>query len=238
VGDHRTSPGLPGSSVPSPTPRSTVTLQAQLLVLAKEPLPGRAKTRLTPALTPEAAAEVARACLLDTLAAVAQVDVLRATVVLDGSPAGWLPDGLHVLPQRTGELGDRLDGAFADAARELAVPSLLIGMDTPQVGPDLLREAVELLLRSGRPVLGAAEDGGWWALGLPQPLPGAFDGVPMSTARAGEAQRERLTALGRPPLDLPVLRDVDLLDDLLAVAGLTPPGGAVAAAVARLAPVA
>ena len=83
-------------------------------------------------------------------------------------------------------------------------------MDTPQVTPALLTGALELLVGSGRPVLGLAQDGGWWALGLPRPVPGAFDGVPMSTDAAGAAQHARLHELGLPPLALPVLRDVDL----------------------------
>ena len=211
-----------------------MTLQAQLLVLAKEPLPGRAKTRLSPALSATAAAAVARACLCDTLAAVAQVDVLRRTVVLDGAPGSWLPAGVGVLPQVSGDLGARLDGAFRDACAVLGVPALLIGMDTPQVTPELLAAAVHLLLTGDRPVLGLAEDGGWWALGLPAPLPGAFAGIPMSTAAAGAAQSVRLTALGQSPLALPVLRDVDLLDDLLAVAPLLPRGSALGAQVTRL----
>jgi len=227
-------PLAPRAVVRPPDPGSTVTLQAQLLVLAKEPLPGRVKTRLTPALSPAEAADVARACLVDTLAAVAAVDVLRRTVVLDGAPGPWLPGGTAVLPQRTGELGERLSGAFADAAAGLAVPTLLIGMDTPQVTPALLTDAVDLLVGSGRPVLGLAEDGGWWALGLPRPVPGAFSGVPMSTDAAGRAQHARLAELGEPPLDLPVLRDVDLLDDLLAVAPLTRAGSALAGVVTRL----
>ena len=215
-----------------------MTLQAQLLVLAKEPLPGRAKTRLSPALSPADAADVARACLEDTLAAVAGVDVLRRTVVLDGAPGPWLPAGTAVLPQRAGTLGDRLAGAYADAAAVLDVPALLLGMDTPQVTPELLGDAVRLLVDRGAAVLGLAEDGGWWALGLPRPVPGAFDGVPMSTDDAGRAQRARLQALGLPPLSLPVLRDLDVLDDLLAVAALTPPGSALSRVVDRLRPVA
>lgn len=123
-----------------------MTLQAQLLVLAKEPLPGRAKTRLSPALSPAGAADVARACLEDTLAAVAGVDVLRRTVVLDGSPVGWLPGWTAALPQRSGPLGTRISGALADAHAALPVPMLLIGMDTPQVSPRLLTDALEALL--------------------------------------------------------------------------------------------
>ena len=80
----------------------TTPCAAHLLVLAKEPVAGRAKTRLTPPLDPRQAAQVARAALLDTLAVVARVPGVRRTVVLDGSPDGWLPPGFAVLPQRGG----------------------------------------------------------------------------------------------------------------------------------------
>lgn len=199
-------------------------MRAQLLVLAKRPLPGRAKTRLVPALTPEQAADVAHAALLDTLDSVTAVPG-RHTLVLDGSPDGWLPAGVAVLPQRTGDLGTRLAGAFADAHAAVPLPMLLIGMDTPQASPELLAGAVDRLLRPGTDaVLGCAEDGGWWALGLHAPVPGLFDGVPMSTDRAGLVQRARLDALGLRVATLPTLRDLDHVEDVAAVAALQPAG--------------
>ncbi len=209
--------------------------QAQLLVLAKEPRPGRTKTRLSPPLTPAQCAQVADASLRDTLAAVAATPALARTVVLDGAPGDWLPAGVDVLPQRGGTLGDRLDGAFADAFAARPLPLLLVGMDTPQVTPALLARALDDLLRPGTDaVLGLAEDGGWWALGLRAPQPGAFDGVPMSTDRAGAAQRARLDALGLRTTGLPVLRDVDLVADLTAVAASLPPGAHLAGVVREL----
>ena len=212
-----------------------MTLHAQLLVLAKQPLPGRAKTRLTPPLRPEQAAAVARAALLDTLEAVAAVPVLRRTVVLDGSPEGWLPDGFAVLPQRPGDLGERLAGAFDDAYRALPVPLLLIGMDTPQVTASLLAGSLALLLEPGTPsVLGPADDGGWWALGLRAPCAGLFDGVPMSTDRAGAVQRERLEALDLPPVLLPALRDLDHVEDVRVIAAQLPRTARLAALAAEL----
>jgi uncharacterized protein len=212
-------------------------LPAQLLVLAKEPLAGLVKTRLSPALTPGQAAAVARAALRDTLAAVAGVLVLRCTVVLDGSPVYCVPPGFAVLPQRAGSLNERLDGAFQDAHRALPVPMLLLGMDTPQVSGTLLTAAVQQLLAPGAAaVLGETDDGGWWALGLHRPLAGAFDGVPMSTDRAGAVQRQRLAALGAPPSALPRLRDIDLLEDLVAVAATMPASTHLARLTASLRP--
>ena len=66
-------------------------LAAQLMVIAKEPVPGRVKTRLTPAYTPAEAAELAEAALADTLAAVASTSVARRILALAGTPGRWLP---------------------------------------------------------------------------------------------------------------------------------------------------
>ncbi|MCU1691229.1 MAG: glycosyltransferase [Frankiales bacterium] len=206
-------------------------LACQLLVLAKEPLAGRVKTRLTPPLTPEQGAAVAAAALADTLAAVAATPVARRVLVLDGATSFPVPPGFDVLPQAAGGLDARLTAAFADAAATCDLPLLLVGMDTPQVTPDLLTRAVHALLASSS-VLGLAADGGWWACGLHAPHPRAFDGVPMSTDRTGSAQAARLTELGLPPAALPVLRDIDTAADLSEVLAQVRPDSALA----RLAP--
>lgn len=198
-------------------------LPAQLVVLAKQPLPGRVKTRLSPPLTPAQAAQVAEAALLDTLDVVASVPVLRRTLVLAGSSTDWVPTGIEVLPQRPGDLGSRLAGAFCDAYAAFRAPMLLIGMDTPQVTRKLLTVALcSLLAPAVGAVLGPARDGGWWALGLHVPVSGLFDEVPMSTDRAGAVQHQRLCSAGLPPSALPVLLDLDYVDDIPVITALQP----------------
>ncbi len=189
-----------------------------LLVLAKEPVPGRVKTRLVPPCTPEEAAAVADAALRDTLAAVLAVPGVRPLLVLDGTPPGWLPDGLPVVAQVPGGLDVRLAAAFVAAAGE---PALLVGMDTPQVTAELLASAVGLL-GSRDAVFGPAADGGWWALGLARPEPALLRGIPTSRADTGALQRARLVGAGLAVADLPVLRDVDTAEDAEAVAALAP----------------
>jgi rSAM/selenodomain-associated transferase 1 len=207
--------------------------EAQIVVLAKSPVPGRVKTRLCPPLSPEQAAGVARAALIDTLDAVAQVPVRRRLAVLDGSPVGLVPAGFDVLPQRGGGLDERLAAAYSDAFSTCDLPVLLLGMDTPQVTPRLLAAAVGELL-AGSAVLGHAADGGWWALGLHAPDPAAFLGVPMSTDRTGLLQEQRLRERGTRPTLLPRLRDIDVVDDLRAVVALLPAGSRLASVVRRL----
>ena len=195
-----------------------------LLVVAKTPLPGRAKTRLSPALTPEQATEVAVACLTDTLDAVRGAEVAARVVVLDGEPWPEL-DGLLVLPQHGDGLDDRLAHAHADTAAATGLPVLQIGMDTPQVTPALLEQCADLLLAEGTDaVLGLAEDGGWWALGLRRADGTLLRGVPMSTPGTGAAQLGRLRSAGLRVAMLPTLRDVDLVEDLLPVAAAAGPG--------------
>ncbi|OLZ62493.1 glycosyltransferase [Streptomyces sp. IMTB 2501] len=199
-----------------------------LLVIAKEPLPGRVKTRLTPPFTPRQAARLAEAALCDTLHAVAAAPATRRVLVLDGAPGPWLPPGFEVLPQCTGGL----DGRLADAFAHCSGPALLIGMDTPQVTPELL--AVDFAGCDA--YLGPAEDGGFWALGLAEPDPALLRGVPMSTPETGAMQRERLLAAGLRVRELPRLRDVDTAADAHAVAALAP-HGRFAARLARCTPV-
>ncbi|MGW3679360.1 TIGR04282 family arsenosugar biosynthesis glycosyltransferase [Streptomyces prasinus] len=187
-----------------------------LLVIAKEPRAGRVKTRLTPPFTPGQAAELAEAALADTLHAVAATPASRRVLVLDGAPGPWLPPGFDVVPQCAGGLDERLADAFARCAG----PALLIGMDTPQVTPELL--TVDFTDCDAH--FGPAEDGGFWALGLARPDPALLRGVPMSTPETGAVQRGRLLAAGLRVRDLPPLRDVDTAADAHAVAALAPHG--------------
>jgi rSAM/selenodomain-associated transferase 1 len=192
-----------------------------LIVIAKAPRAGHSKTRLCPPCTPRQAAALARAALADTLQAARATPAVRHVLVLDGEPGDWLPSGFEVVPQRGRGLDERLAHAFADVGG----PALLIGMDTPQVTPRDLADALAQLAEPGADaVLGPAPDGGYWAIGLREPDPRAFLGVPMSTPRTCRVQRTRLDRLGLRVRELPALRDVDLIADARAVAALAPGG--------------
>ncbi len=187
-----------------------------LLVIAKAPVAGRVKTRLTTVFTPQQAADLALASLQDTLAAVLAAPARRRVLVLDGQPGPWIPDGIEVVPQGTGGLDARLAAAFALTDG----PALLIGMDTPQVTPGLL--ALGLDFTEADAWFGPADDGGFWALGLADPDPALLLGVPMSVAHTGETQRRRLTDAGLAVRDLPELCDVDTPADAERVAAAAP----------------
>jgi len=195
-------------SGPAPEPVTT------LLVIAKQPVPGRVKTRLVPPCTYEQAAALAEAALADTLHTVLRVPARRRVLVLDGKPGPWVPSGFDIVPQCGGPLDERLAHAFAAAGG----PALLIGMDTPQVSPGLLT----VDWQTADAVFGPAADGGFWALGLRVPDPDLLRGVPMSTSRTGAVQRARLLAAGLRVADLPRLRDVDTAADAVSVACQAP----------------
>ncbi|MFE0759984.1 TIGR04282 family arsenosugar biosynthesis glycosyltransferase [Streptomyces smyrnaeus] len=207
-----------------------------LLVMAKEPRAGRAKTRLAPAFTPQGAAALASAALTDTLRTALATPACRRVLVLDGSPGPWLPgadeggDRIEIVPQADGGLDERLAAAFALCEG----PALLVGMDTPQLTPALLAPATRPhAWQDHDAYFGPAADGGFWALGLAAPDPALLRGVPMSTATTGAVQRARLVAAGLRVGDLPQLRDVDEPDDAAAVAAQAP-GSLFAAELARL----
>jgi glycosyltransferase A (GT-A) superfamily protein (DUF2064 family) len=188
------------------------------LVLAKAPVPGRVKTRLTPALSPRQAADVAAAALADTLEAVAACGVPRRILALDGAPGDWLPPGFTVVPQRGTTFNERLAAAWADAAG----PGLQIGMDTPQVTAELLDRCLESTA-SATASIGLAKDGGWWALGLSTDWDvDVFADVAMSDPTTGMAQVAALRRLGHQIGELPILRDIDRIEDLQAVAAQAP----------------
>lgn len=190
-----------------------------LLVLAKEPVPGRVKTRLTPPCTPHEAAALAEAALADTLDAAVRTGVDRVVLGLDGSLGEWCPPGVVVVEQGDGGLSDRLERLWSHARG----PALQIGMDTPQVTPAMLHDALVVLGAAGLDaVLGAALDGGWWAIGFAHRVVGAFHGVDPSRFDTGARQLDRLVALGLRVGRLPSLRDVDHWDDAMAVAADAP----------------
>ncbi|GAA1921453.1 TIGR04282 family arsenosugar biosynthesis glycosyltransferase [Streptantibioticus ferralitis] len=193
---------------------------ATLLVIAKEPVPGRVKTRLTPPFSPQQAAALAEAALTDTLDAVRRAPARRRVLVLDGAPGCWLPPGFEVVPQVAGGLDERLAAAFAACSEG---PALLVGMDTPQLSPELLAPALDpASWQRCDAWFGPAADGGFWALGLAAPNPSLLRGVPMSTSRTGQVQRQRLVDAGLRVCDLPPLRDVDTAADAAAVAAEAP----------------
>jgi rSAM/selenodomain-associated transferase 1 len=198
-------------------------LPVTLLVVAKAPVPGQAKTRLAAAVGDQTAADIAAAALLDTLDAVAAAPVITRVVALTGEVdaavhAAEIRDrlaGFIVVAQRGDSFADRLAHAHADA--DDGLPVLQIGTDTPQLTAALLGDCAHRLLTAPA-VLGPARDGGWWVLGLRAPQRAeCLRGVPMSRPDTGALTRKALRGTGIEVTMVPELVDVDTVADIAAV---------------------
>jgi rSAM/selenodomain-associated transferase 1 len=186
-----------------------------LIVIAKAPVAGRVKTRLTPPCTPQQAAGLAAAAIADTLAAASRARLpTRRVLAVDGELAA---PGFEIIRQRGAGLAERLAAAFADVGG----PAFLVGLDTPQLTPALLDDAIAALQRADA-VFGAALDGGYWGIGLRRPDREVFRDVPMSAPDTGARQRARLAALKLRTAVLPPLCDVDTFADARVVASEAP----------------
>lgn len=191
---------------------------ATLIVIAKAPVPGRVKTRLMPAVTATAAADLAAAALNDTLDAVDATPARSRLLSFDGIADDWLRPGWEHCAQPCGGLDVRLAAAFGHAAPS---PALLVGMDTPQLTPALLAQFDQSTFDA---CLGPTVDGGYWCLGLRDPSLAAalIRGIPMSTSTTYAAQLDRLTGHGLQVQVLDELVDVDTAADARVVARLAP----------------
>ena len=199
------------------------------LVVAKAPVPGRVKTRLAASVGAPAAAQLAAAALLDTIEA-CEAAFDRCYLALCGdltlavdSPAilartrRWT-----LLPQRGSGFAERLVNAHADVGRVAQAGVVQVGMDTPQVGPTRLRAVAEQL-KTHDAVLGPAEDGGWWVLGLRHSQAArALTHVPMSNPRTGTLTHAALKRHGLTVASTAILRDVDNAEDAAEVAASAP----------------
>ncbi len=194
-----------------------------LVVIAKAPVAGQAKTRLAATVGDQAAADIAAATLLDTLDAVeatpAQAKVLALTGDLDHASSGTeirsRLSTLQVVPQRGDDFSARLANAIDDAAATAGTrPVLLIASDTPQVTAALLIECAQALLETDV-VFGLARDGGWWVIGVTDPsMADCLHTIPTSRSDTGPATLEALRANGLAVTLVAELSDVDTVDDV------------------------
>lgn len=189
-----------------------------LIVIAKECLPGKAKTRLHPPYSLEQAARIAHASVLDTLHAVSGLAATRRILYFDGDRPPAEAADYEVIQQVAGSLDQRLGDVFDQCEG----PTVLVGMDTPQLTTTHLAPLFDEWPNDTDASIGPAEDGGFWTLGLAEPDGDLIRGVPMSRDDTGMLQHQRLLEAGLRTTVLPMLRDIDTADDLDAVAQQIP----------------
>lgn len=194
----------------------------RIIVFAKAPQPGFAKTRLIPALGAEGAASLARRMLDHTVteAQAAQIGEVELCVTPDPGAPSWQALHDHTWqvdwqPQGDGDLGARLARA---THRSLAVREavLLIGTDCPSLTAARLREAAAQLTSNDAVIIPSA-DGGYVLLGFKHFHPGVFQGITWSTDSVAFETLCRIGSLGWTVAQLPMLRDIDEPADLAAL---------------------
>jgi rSAM/selenodomain-associated transferase 1 len=190
-------------------------LTARIIVFAKAPVPGEAKTRLIPAVGAVGAARVHERLVdraLETACA-AGLGPVELCCAPDAShlffAARAARFGVALTEQGPGDLGARMRRALA--AR---LPSVLIGSDCPAMTPEYLREADRALAEGHDAVLGPAEDGGYVLVATGQDHPDAFAGIRWGGPHVMAEQRARFRALGWRWTELATLWDVDRPEDL------------------------
>jgi rSAM/selenodomain-associated transferase 1 len=191
-----------------------------VLVFVRAAQAGRVKTRLAAAIGADAALRVYRRLAEHTLreAAALADEGVRLRVHHTPADAGdavraWLGAGPAYLPQAEGDLGVRMEDAFARAFADGAGRVVIVGSDLPELSASLLRRAFDLL--DAHPaVIGPARDGGYYLLGLTRPVAGIFDGIAWSTPGVLPATLDRFRAAGIHPAMLEELADVDEVADL------------------------
>ena len=180
----------------------------RIALFARFPVPGRAKTRLIPALGEAGAAALHRK-LVELTVAAARASGLPYEVRFTGAGgedfARWLGDDVPLVPQGEGDLGDRL--------RRVPAPMLLIGSDCPDLSAAHLTRAAAALAEAPA-VLGPAADGGYWLLGLARAMPHCFESISWGTATVASETRKRLADEAITPVELGTLHDCDRPDDL------------------------
>jgi hypothetical protein len=196
----------------------------RVIIMTRLPVAGKVKTRLIPALGARGAMQLHRILLQHTilcaLALGPQVDVEVCVEGADSSSHMDLPEaGIIYTHQRGRDLGERMYNAFRKAFREGCERAVLVGSDIPGLRPHILMGALEKL-RENDVVIGPAQDGGYYLIGLNEPEAEIFHGVPWGTEAVLKKTLEILQRSGLVFFLVETLRDVDRPEDLAAVKDL------------------
>jgi len=197
-----------------------------IAVMAKAPVPGRVKTRLAPPLMPDMAAALSAAFLRDiteNIVLAAREIPIRGYVAYAPAGSAALFDGMlaegtgFVLADGAGVAAPEVEGfgrCLLHAAQSLFAQGhdavCLLNSDSPNLPTALLGQAAAALAEDGdRVVLGPAEDGGYYVLGIKAPHRRLFEDITWSTGEVARQTRARARALGLAVVELDPWYDID-----------------------------
>jgi len=202
------------------TAAAHVSRPTRVVVFAKSPQPGVAKTRLIPALGAHGAATLARQMLAHTLAQALAAKLGPVELCMSPGPQDplWanitLPDTLECSAQGDGDLGQRMARAVARVSASQLENVILVGTDCPSLNVACLTQAANKLAQHDVVML-PASDGGYVLIGMTQACPGIFSHMPWSTSTVAALTLERLSALGLRVWQGPTMHDIDEPGDLV-----------------------
>lgn len=194
-----------------------------LIVVAKRPVPGNTKTRLSPPLSPRQASELYECFLMDTLAQIRQVEAVeRVIAYLPGHARGYfhcLAPDFQLVQQEGPDLGARLDHALTSYLSRGYEYAVIMDSDSPTLPAAHLSRAFATLSDGADVVLGPCEDGGYYLIGCSQPIPRLLRDVHMSTPSVAADTIRLANEAGLNLVQLPTWYDVDDGDSLLRLVG-------------------
>ena len=190
-----------------------------LAVVAKQPERGKVKTRIASTLGDDRAAEMYRCALLDTLALALSIG--GVTHALSFAPPTddarrYFEDiapAFLLIPQTGATLGERMSGTLARLLSRFS-PVVLIGSDGPDLPAEFVIRAFDILRGGIDVVLGPANDGGYYLIGMRSMQPVLFERIDWSTAGVAQQTRERASDAALNLVDLPYWHDLDNVEDL------------------------
>ncbi len=194
--------------------------KSAILLFARFPMPGKAKTRMIPALGAEGAARLYRRLAEHALQVVRETretSRIAVTVCFTGSRRrsfrAWLGTDVQLHKQASGNLGARMQHAVRQALADGASHAIVVGSDVPGISAGILRRACSLLAEHDV-VLGPASDGGYYLIGMTRCHPELFAEIDWGTGKVAKQTRAASERLGLAVTELPVLDDIDRPEDL------------------------
>ena len=203
-----------------PFPILVLSAKKSLIVFTRYPEKGKTKTRLIPAIGAQKAADFQRQMTEYTMKTVAQTQAevnLSINIFFNGGNLDlmqdWLGSQYHYQPQADGDLGQKMYSAFENSFKQGSQQVVIIGIDCPSLSTDILHQAFTAL-DDNQMVIGGADDGGYYLLGLTQLEKSLFENINWGT---GEVFNQTMTIaqeLNYTIYQLPVLKDIDRPEDL------------------------
>ena len=191
-----------------------------LMVFVKYPTPGAVKQRLAQHLGSDRAAEIYKKIAETIVQKVAPASSEDYILEIYFSPQEdeklvrqWLAENECFSSQQGSDLGARMSNAFLHAFAAGYTKALLIGSDCPDISRDIITQSFDML-KSKHIVLGPAYDGGYYLIGVREPIPELFSNIEWGTEQVLSQTKDKINAAGLSLGLLPMLRDIDRVEDL------------------------